>query len=324
MQSDTRCVVVLGTGGTIAGTAAAGGDNLGYTAARLGVAQLLAPLTTAWPAVHGMALESEQVAQIDSRDLDPPLWQALARRCAHHLARADVAGVVVTHGTDTLEETAYFLHRVLAPAKPLVLTAAMRPATALAADGPQNMLDAVCVVAEDGAGIGGVLVVLAGSVHGAAAVTKRHPYRADAFHSGDAGRLACIEEGRLTVFRPWPQAPAAIGIDALPADPADWPRVEIVTSHAGARGNLVRALCAAGAVDGLVVAGTGNGTVHRALLAALRDAQAAGVAVLLASRCAEGRIVGTPDCGLPWVADLSPVKARIELMLRLAVRSAAA
>ena len=304
-----RKVVVLGSGGTIAGTAARADDNVGYSAAQLGVAQLLAVM----PALQGAPIEAEQVAQIDSRDMGHAVWLALAQRSVHHLARDDVAGIVVTHGTDTLEETAYFLHRVLAPTKPLVLTAAMRPATALAADGPQNLLDAVTVARSGGCG---VLVVAAGSVHGAVDVTKSHPYRVDAFGSGDAGRLGCVEEGRLTMFRRWPPG-EPLRLSALPADPAQWPRVEIVTSHAGASGLVVRALCDAGAADGIVVAATGNGTVHHALLAALREAQANGVAVLLASRCAEGRIVGTPDAGLPWVADLSPVKARIELLLRL-------
>ena len=309
MQSETRKVVVLGTGGTIAGTAMQAADNVGYTAAQLGVAQLLAAV----PALRGVPLDAEQVAQLDSRDMEHAVWRTLAERCAHHLARADVAGVVVTHGTDTLEETAYFLHRVLAPAKPLVLTAAMRPATALAADGPQNLLDAVRLAQTDG--VRGVLAVLAGSVHGAIDVSKRHPYRSDAFDSGDAGRLAVIEEGGVVSLRPWPQG-EAIGLQALPADDA-WPRIEIVTSHAGARGEAVRALLAAACVDGLVVAATGNGTVHHALLAALRDAHAAGIRVLLVSRCGQGRIVGTPEAGLECEAGLNPVKARIELMLRL-------
>jgi len=310
MQSETRKVVVLGTGGTIAGTAAQASDNVGYTAAQLGVAQLVGAV----PALLAVPLEAEQVAQLDSRDMDCTVWQVLARRCAHHLARDDVAGIVITHGTDTLEETAYFLHRVLAPRKPVVLTAAMRPATALAADGPQNLLDAVTVAAAPGAH--GVLAVLAGSVHSAADVAKRHPYRSDAFDSGDAGRLAAVEEGRVLNFRPWP-APEAAPLLRWPDAGAEWPRVEIITSHAGARGDAVRALCAAGCVDGFVVAATGNGTVHHALLAALREARGAGIEVLLVSRCGQGRIVGTPDAGLPWAAALTPVKARIELMLRL-------
>jgi len=300
-------IVVLGTGGTIAGTSAVAGDNVGYTAAQIGVAQLL----QAVPALTAVPLECEQVAQIDSKDMGFAVWRALALRAAHHLARVDVAGIVVTHGTDTLEETAYFLQRVLAPGKPVVMTAAMRPATSLQADGPQNLLDAVRVAGY--AGAHGVVAVLNGQVHSAHDVRKTHTYRLDAFSSGDAGPLGVLEEDRLRRFRPWPQG-IAMGAERLPADVSTWPRVEIVTSHAGASGAVVRALCAGGA-QGLVVAATGNGTLHHEIEAALREAQAQGVRVLRSSRCLNGRVLAQADDVLPSADDLTPVKARIELML---------
>jgi L-asparaginase len=302
-------VVILGTGGTIAGTAAEASDNVGYTAAQLGVDALVAAV----PALASVALDCEQVAQLDSKDMTHAVWQRLAQRAAHHLARDDVAGVVVTHGTDTLEETAYFLHRVLGPAKPLVLTAAMRPATALQADGPQNLLDAVTLAREPGAS--GAVVVFAGRVHAAADVLKRHPYRIDAFDSGDAGPLAAMEEGALRQFRPWPVQPG-LGLDRIARDVARWPRVELVTSHAGASGAIVDALVAQG-VDGIVVAGTGNGSVHDALASALRDALAAGVKVLRATRCVGAAVVGGAADDLPSAGALAPVKARVELLLEL-------
>src|SRR5690348_6482601 len=129
MQAHKGKLVVLATGGTIAGRAVSASDNLAYQSAQIGVAQLLAGV----PCPAGFALEGEQVAQIDSKDMDFAVWRALAQRCAHWLARDEVAGLVVTHGTDTLEETAFFLQSVLAPAKPVVLTGAMRPATSVAA-----------------------------------------------------------------------------------------------------------------------------------------------------------------------------------------------
>jgi L-asparaginase len=309
MQSNASKVVVLGTGGTIAGTSADASDNVGYTAAQLGVNLLV----RAVPPLADVPLEAEQVAQVDSKDMSHEVWRALALRCAHHLARPDVAGIVITHGTDTLEETAWFLQRVLAPAKPLVLTAAMRPATALQSDGPQNLLDAVCVARAPGAR--GVVAVLGGQVHGARDVRKVHPYRIDAFSSGDAGPIGCIEEGELRLFRDWPQGDA-LGVATLPADEAPWPRVEIVMSHAGADGAIVRALCASG-VQGLVVAATGNGTLHHALEAALLEAQAGGVRVLRSTRCRNGRVLSAADEALPSSDDLTPVKARVELLLQL-------
>jgi L-asparaginase len=303
-----RTIVVLATGGTIAGRAASASDNLGYQAAQLGVAQLLEGL----PVPAGCAVAGEQVAQIDSKDMDFAVWRALAQRCAHWLAQAHVAGIVVTHGTDTMEETAFFLQAVLAPAKPVVLTGAMRPATSVAADGPQNLADALAVAASGEAR--GVSVVFAGTVHGAADVQKVHAYRVDAFASGDAGPLAYVEEGRLRVLRAWPQGGGGRDVQALP-EPAQWPRVEIVLSHAGADSGIVRALVKDG-VRGLVVAGTGNGTVHQRLEEALLEAQQAGVAVRRASRCLQGRVLPHAGDRLP-AAWLTPVKARIALLLEL-------
>jgi L-asparaginase len=300
-------VVVLGTGGTIAGTAASATDAVGYTAAQLGVAQLVAAV----PALAGQDLEAEQVAQLDSKDMDFATWQRLAERCAFHLARDEVAGVVVTHGTDTLEETAYLLHRVLAPAKPLVLTAAMRPATSVQADGPQNLLDAVAVARD--AGAQGVLAVLAGRVWAGAELRKVHTLRLDAFDAGDAGPLAAVEEGRLRWWRAAPRG-KALGLERIARDAAQWPWVEVVFNHAGASGRVVDALVAE-RVAGIVAAGTGNGTLHRDLEAALLRAQAAGVRVLRTTRCAAGPVLG--EAALPSAGTLSPWQARVELLLQL-------
>ena len=300
-------IVILGTGGTIAGQARSAADNTGYVAGTIGVADLIAAV----PPLAAFPIEAEQVAQIDSKDMTFAVWRALAQRLAHHLAREDVAGIVVTHGTDTLEETAYFLHRVLAPTRPVVLTAAMRPAGALAADGPQNLLDAVRLASSQEAR--GVLVCMAGTIHAGCEVRKEHPYRVDAFDSGDAGPLAYIEEGALRRLRDWPHG-EALGLAHVPHD--DWPRVDIVLNHAGADGALVDALCALGA-RGIVAAGTGNGTLGAPLEAALLRAQAGGVAVLRTSRTARGRVIDTPGAALPGAGVLTPVQARIELMLRL-------
>lgn len=315
-----RRVVVLGTGGTIAGRAAEPGDNLGYRAGEVGVGELLAGI-----AVPGVALQAEQVANIDSKDMDGEVWRALALRCAHWLAQDDVAGIVVTHGTDTLEETAFFLHSVLAPQRPVVLACAMRPATALSPDGPQNLRDAIHVAAMPG--LAGVLAVCAGTIHGAQAVQKVHTYRLDAFSSGDLGPVGVVEEGCVVLAHGGPGAPqASPAREAMQriAAGAPWPRVEIVLSHAGTGGLLVDALLReraespATGVQGIVLAGTGNATLHRELEAAAARAQAAGVAVVRATRCAFGRVLPASEAGaLPDAGGLSPVKARIALMLSL-------
>ena len=309
-------IVILGTGGTIAGRAANASDNIGYTAAQVGIAELLA-------AIPGLAqagtVLTEQVAQVDSKDMSFAVWARLAARVGHYLAQPEVQGIVITHGTDTLEETAFFLQALLAPAKPVVLTCAMRPATALAPDGPQNLLDAVVVARH--AGARGVVAVCAGVIHGAADVQKVHTYRLDPFSSGDAGPIGYVEEGTLRLVRNWPQADAGRAAGAARtiaglAGPGAVPRVEIIMNHAGAGGAIVQALRAQG-VQGLVVAGTGNGSLHQELEAALLVAQAAGVKVIRASRCVAGRVLPTPADAIADSEGLSPVKARVKLILQL-------
>lgn len=324
----SRRIVVLGTGGTISGRASQQGDNIGYTAGEVGVAQLLESAGALQAGEQTLVVE--QVAQIDSKDMSLALWQHLAARCAHWLAQDDVAGLVITHGTDTLEETAFFLHTVLQPVKPVVLTCAMRPSSALVPDGPQNLLDAMAVACTSGAQ--GVLVVCAGKVHTARDVQKVHSYQLDAFSSGLTGLLGVVEEGRMRRLRPWPGSAEDRDLQPVPV-PGDWaqeallgrvlhtavaawPRVEVVLSHAGASGLLVDALVAQG-VQGLVVSATGNGTVHCELQVALLRATAAGVRVLRATRCTFGQVLPTAADTLPDSGGLQPLKARIALMLAL-------
>ena len=313
---NAKKIVILGTGGTIAGQSASAANNIDYTAAQLGVDQLVAAI----PALAGQGdLLCEQVAQIDSKDMTFAVWTALARRAQHHLAQADVQGVVITHGTDTLEETAYFLQAVLGPSKPVVLTCAMRPATATVPDGPQNVLDAVTVARYPGAR--GVVVVCAGMVHSAVDVQKVHTFDLNAFASGDAGATALIDENGLKLLRNWPEnhkihSRAAIENVALLERTESWPRVDIVMNYAGVGGDLVDALVAQG-VQGLVVAGTGNGTVHQVLESALLKAKAQGVQVVRATRCVGGPVLARADDHFPASNGLSPVKARIAMMLEL-------
>jgi L-asparaginase len=325
-------IVVLGTGGTIAGTAGDPSDNLGYTAAQVSVAQLLQvnPELSNGPCT----LQSEQVAQLDSKDMSFAVWQRLALRCAHWLEQDEVRSLVITHGTDTLEETAYFLHAVLPRAllakKPVVLTCAMRPASSRFADGPQNLQDALALATKYGAN--GVLVVCAGRIHSALRVQKVHTYRLDAFDSGEAGALGVVEEGQVR----WLNAQASLteGCAAVSgagtgstllaqlAAVKELPRVDIVMNHAGANAFTVDALLAYDAgprnrLRGIVVAATGNGTLHHELESALLRAQASGVVVVRATRCAYGRVLARAEDPIPDSCGLSPVKARVALQLQL-------
>ena len=327
----TEKLVFLGMGGTIAGTASSAGDNVGYTAAQVGVQALLASVPGLVTLLGGREVFSEQVCQIDSKDLEHTDWRSLWDRVSHYLAMDDVSGVVVTHGTDTLEETAYFLSCTLPvellKRKPVVLTCAMRPASSLTPDGPGNMADAAAVALCKEAH--GVLVVCAGKIHTAAHVQKVHPYRTDAFDSGEAGPVGLVEEGKVRLLGDWPTLTASgspIGSPVLPSDA--WPRVELLISHAGATGAVVRAMLETDAdaapLRGIVVAGTGNGTIHKIMESALLEAQEQGIRVVRVSRCAYGQVVGgsaTDRSGAFASAGLSGVKARIALMLEIASQS---
>lgn len=318
-------IVFLGMGGTIAGKAASPDDNVGYEAAQVSVQDLVAAVPALTAALSGRTAVAEQVAQLDSKDMSHLAWSALAQRALHYLVMPDVDGLVVTHGTDTLEETAYFLSRVLpramVSAKPVVMTCAMRPATSHSPDGPQNLVDAVAVARSPGAR--GVLVVCGGVIHDAQHVRKNHPYRLNPFDSGEAGPVGFVEEGVARLLHGWPDAGSAVDFSEGLAT-SDWPRVELVLSHAGATGAMVRSMVAHPGdvpVRGIVVAGTGNGSIHQDMEAALRDVQALGVQVVRSTRCAQGQIVGSPrgDAAQFGVTSLDPFKARIALMLDLMV-----
>ncbi|MDE1184436.1 asparaginase [Paraburkholderia sp.] len=309
-------IAVLATGGTIAGAAPDATNTSGYQAGVLGVGHLL----DAVPALSGVAqVQAEQIASVDSKDMAMPLWTTLAQRINVLQADPSIDGIVVTHGTDTLEETAYLLHLTVKGAKPVVLTAAMRPASALSADGPLNLLNAVTVAASAASRGQGVLVAFNNRIHCARDVVKTSTYAVDAFQSPEVGALGWVQDGRVEFQR----SPLRAHTDATGfVIGASWPSVEVVVSYAGASRVAVDALVAAG-VRGIVVAGTGNGSIHATIQQALVDAVSQGVAVVRASRVGSGHVMrngAASDDALGFVSagSLNPYKARVLLMLALA------
>jgi L-asparaginase len=309
-------IIILGTGGTIAGWADDPNAST-YRSAQVAIADLAQGLSALMP---GMTVETEQVAQIDSKDMSEGVWRALLERVAHHLSRAEVAGLVIAHGTDTLEETAFLLSALVSEDKPVVLTGAMRAANSADPDGPANLVDAVRLAASGQ--IRGVCVVFAGQVHAASQVQKISAFELDAFssepHSAlgrmtDQGYLgAAIAPGPKGV---WPKLSQVLEATA-------WPRVEWVNSHAGATPWLIRSLMQATSsappLRGLVVAGTGAGTIHAAWAEALGECTATGVEVWISTRCAFARLpLDQQLLGLavPW----TPAQARVGLMLHLII-----
>jgi L-asparaginase len=309
-------VTVLATGGTIAG-AQAPGSRRGYRPAVFSIRALLA----AAPGIESLArLDAAEVASIGSQDMGEAVWRALARRAQRSLDQADVAGVVVTHGTDTLEETAYFLNLVLRGSKPVVLVGAMRPATSMSSDGPMNLYNAVATAAHPDAWGRGVLVVANDEIHHAREVAKTNTTQIGTFKSTQRGLAGLVSSGRVHFYGAPARRQTRGGAFALPGRAA-LPRVDIVYAHAGMGPQLIRASVRGGA-RGIVIAGVGNGNLAAPALAAAAAAARAGLAVVRSSRTGGGiveRNVEVDDDGGGFIAadELNPQKARILLMLGL-------
>jgi len=288
-----------------------------YTSGQVGVEQLLAAV----PQAKKLAtLRGEQIANIGSQDMNDEVWLKLAQRINELAAMADVDGVVITHGTDTIEETAYFLNLVVKTSKPVVMTAAMRPSTALSADGPLNFFNAVAVAANKDASGRGVLVVVNDWIHGASSLTKTSTTAVQTFLSPLSGLIGTVAYGQAEFYRGpvgrhTTQSDFSVqGVKALP-------RVDIIMAHENMDGALIDAAVAAGA-KGIVIAGVGNGNMTEAAVNALARHAKNGVVCVRASRVAVGRVgrnVELDDDKMGFVAslDLNPQKARVLLRLAL-------
>ncbi len=310
-------VRILATGGTIAGKAPSEVDE-GYSSAGLPVDALIRAL----PDLQRLAdVKGEQVAQIGSQDMNDALWLKLAARVGALFGADEADGVVVTHGTDSMEETAYFLHLVIRSPRPVVLTGAMRPATSLSADGPLNLYNAVAVAADPEARGRGAIVVLNDDLHSARDVTKSNTTDVQTFVSPGPGLLGTASYGRIRYFRRPSRrhsAESEFSVDGLER----LPRVDILYAHANMPTDLVQASVGLGA-RGIVVAGMGNGNVTSEAAAALAEAVKQGVVVVRSTRVVSGdvgRNIELDDDALGLVAadQLNPQKSRVLLRLCLA------
>jgi L-asparaginase len=309
-------VVILATGGTIAGEGKRR-PGRGYRSGIFSIDSLIA----AAPGIASLArLDAAHVASIGSQDMGESVWRTLARRTESALADSGVSGVVITHGTDTMEETAYFLNLVVRSTKPVVLVGAMRPATAMSADGPMNLYNAVATAAHPGAGGRGVLVVANDEIHFAREVAKTNTTQIGTFRSTHRGLAGLVSSGRVHFYGVPVRRHTVFSDFQVPGTKA-LPRVDIVYAHAGMGSDLIDAAVKAGA-RGLVIAGVGNGNLGAAALAGAAAAAKAGVAVVRSTRTGGGiveRNVEMDDDALGFVAadELNPQKARILLMLGL-------
>lgn len=310
----TPRILVLGTGGTIAG-AGASATSAAYRPGGLALEAMLGNL-----AALGLAAEliPQEVARIGSQDIGWPQWQALHAACAGAQADPAITGVIITHGTDTAEETAFLLDLTLPAGKPIVLVGAMRPADAVGADGMRNFANAVRVVSDPAAAGRGVLLVMGDAVLAARDARKAATSSIDAFKSFPRGAIARVTPSGLDWFGP----PHRLGEKARYVWPDALPRVAILTAGAGMDEQPVKALLGIGC-KGIVLAGMGQGNAPACVIAALAEAAASGVPVVRSTRVDEGivdRNVEVDDDALGLVAAraLGPAKARMQLMVLIA------
>ncbi len=309
-------VAVLATGGTIASRqdAAKGG----YVPA-VSVDELI----SAVPAIRKIArIHVEQISNIPSQDMNQDVWIRLALRVNTLLSRPEITGIVITHGTNTLEETAYFLDLTTNGTKPVILVGAQRPASDPDSDGPRNLLDAIRVaLAPDAAGKG-VLVVMNGQINAARDVTKANTSQVETFRSLEFGPLGLVDAERVRFYR----SPMR-GTSFQVKSGTQLPQVDIVMSYAGADGRLIRSLVDHSGPKGLVIAGLGLGTVPGPMFDAIREARSRGIAVAISTRVPTGRVfplsaakgsaLALRQIGCVLADNLSPQKTRVLLMLAL-------
>jgi len=305
-QTPHRTVLVIGTGGTIGSS----GAYWTGTPTRVPIEQLVKV-----PGIDSVAVvESEQLWNIASGAIGPSRWLELSRHIADRLrARPELAGVVVTHGTDTMEETAYFLDLTLPGDRPVIVTGAMRPSDMAGADGPANLTSSVRVATDPRARGRGAMVVMDDRVFAARDVTKTNSTRVETFQAPERGPVAIVEPEGVMYHRPSP------GRGAPPFDISgtrDLPRVDVIYSYAGADSVEIDAAVAAGA-KGIVVAGVGRGNIAPGQGAALRRARTKGVVVVVTTRTGSGGVPVRRNDGTIGSGDLNAQKARVLLTLAL-------
>ncbi|MFC5473368.1 type II asparaginase [Paraherbaspirillum soli] len=316
-QAKLPNVMILATGGTIAGTGADTTTTVGYTSATVGVDKLIAAV----PELKKVAnVKGEQVFQIASESMTNDHWLKLAKRVNTLLAQPDVDGIVITHGTDTIEETAYFLDLTVKSRKPVVIVGAMRPSTALSADGPINLYNAVLLAGSEDAKGKGVLVALNDQINAAREVTKTNTSTTDTFKSPELGMLGYMQDNRPHFYRQSTRKNTAdTEFDISKLDVL--PQVDIIYGYANMNRAALDAQVKAGA-KGIVQAGVGDGSIAAQMKEPLMQARKKGVIIVRSSRVGQGIVARNGeanDDALDFVASdtLNAQKARILLMLAL-------
>lgn len=315
MKKAKSRIAILGTGGTIAGFIDSTIATTGYTAGAIDIDVLI----KAVPQIRDLAdISWEQIANIDSSNMCDEIWLRLAKKIAKLFAEG-IDGVVITHGTDTMEETAYFLNLTIKSDKPVVLVGAMRPSTAISADGPKNLYNAVALVANKEAKNKGVMVAINDKILSARGVVKTHSLNVDAFSSPDFGDLGYIVDGKVFFYNNVTKAHtknAPFDVSKL----TSLPKVDILYSYSNdGSGVAAKALFEHG-TKGIVVAGSGAGSIHKNQKDVLKELLKKGLKVVVSSRVVAGCVAvsdSNEKLGFISAEDLNPQKARVLLILAL-------
>ncbi|AXP09533.1 type II asparaginase [Campylobacter hepaticus] len=306
-------IAILATGGTIAGSINSAIATTGYKAGVVGVDALI----KAVPQIKDLAnIHEEQIANIDSANMNDEIWLKLAKKI-NKLFDEGMDGVVITHGTDTMEESAYFLSLTLRSDKPVVLVGAMRPSTAMSADGPKNLYNAVALAADKKAK--GVMVAMNDRILSARSAVKTHSLNVDAFSSADFGDLGYIVDGKVFFYK---------NIDKQPVENAPFdvskltslPKVDILYSYSNDGSAIAAKALFENGTKGIVIAGTGAGSIHQNSKSTLKELIQKGLYVVVSSRVLCTHVVlnqTDSQSGFISAKDLSPQKARVLLMLAL-------
>lgn len=310
-SSDLPDIHILATGGTIAGTGSKGTDLAHYTPGTLSIDSLI----TSNPELSQYAdLTGEQICNLPSDEITPEIWLEIAHRVNELLQSPDIDGIVITHGTDTLEDTAYFLNLVVKSDEPVIITGAMRPATAISADGPLNLLQAVVLAGNPDAAGKGVLIMLNEEINGARDTTKTNTEMVETFKSLDFGLFGYMDDMVPKFYRESLKA-HTVNSQFDVSDLSSLPKVDIQMLYPGVDRTAIDA-CIANKTEGLVVASMGNGGYPESIHAALLDVVNQGIPVVISSRTGTG--ISTPEEKKFISADsLTPQKARILLMVAL-------
>lgn len=315
-SANAKNVMILATGGTISGAGASSNDSK-YSASQIDINQIV----KSSPGITNFAeIKAEQIMQISSQDMNTDMWLTIAKKVSETLAKKSVDAVVLTHGTDTMEETAYFLNLAVKSQKPVIIVGSMRPSTSLSADGALNLFNAVALAADDASYKKGVMILMNDEIFAARDATKTHTTNVASFKSLNSGAIGSVHYGKVKIYYN-PLRAHTFGTEFDVKNLSALPKVDIAYAYAGSDASVIDHLVASGS-KAIILAGVGDGNVNKESLQKLREAKNKGVIVVRSAHLGAGLVapnveINDDEFGFVTADNLSPQKARILTMLAL-------